>query len=286
MIQPPPLIAQNPELHSFAKLMRKLGETFAVRDVMIPLSHIEYVAPGDMDAANLIVAEKRYSVVPASEDGEAFETVFCTEHPLNSDRIITEMRTTSVSDHIPDSTPLAEAFYLFDAREWYFTLRRNQVSGLVTYWIFNSREFRVQLYAGLSRVEELSRDVLAQDGCGVTNDNGLNLSSDVLDKLRKRFEAARKDLGGNRFVDELDFHHVNDALKKHSLWRDFLNKTLGTTLSNTQYERLYTFTDLRDAVMHGRVLFPTYHEFRQGSSAIKRIGDLIEYLDAYRVPGQ
>src|ERR1019366_6535758 len=82
----------------------------------------------------------------ASQDGETFGAVFLTEHPPNSDRTITEMRMTSVSDHVPDSTPLAEAFYLFDVREWYFTLRRNRVSGLITYWIFNSREFRVQLY--------------------------------------------------------------------------------------------------------------------------------------------
>jgi len=281
MIEPPPLISKDPDLHSFAKLMRKLGETFAVRDVMIPLSHIEYVAPEDMNAANGLVAEKRYSVVPASEDGETFGAVFCTEHQLNSDRIVTERRMTSVSDHIPDSTPLAEAFYLFEAREWYFTLRRNRVSGLITYWVFNSREFRVQLYAGLSRVEELSRDVLAKDGCGVTNDNGLNLTSEVLDRARKRFEAARKDLGGNRFVDELDFHHVNDALRKHAPWRTFLHKRLGTTLTNTQYEKVYNFTGLRDAVMHGRVLFPTYRDFKEGSTAITKIGELIDHLDAY-----
>lgn len=90
--------------------MRKLGETFAVRDVMVHQDQIEYVAPGDGDAANRVVEEKKYSVVPVSADGQKFEAVFCTEHPFNSARTITTMRETSVSDHIPDSTPLAEAF--------------------------------------------------------------------------------------------------------------------------------------------------------------------------------
>src|SRR4051812_32228171 len=66
--------------------------------------------------------------------------------------IVTTFRPTSVSGHIPDSTPLAEAFYFVGSREWYLTLRANQVSGLITYWAFNSREFRLQLLAGLSRV--------------------------------------------------------------------------------------------------------------------------------------
>jgi hypothetical protein len=262
--------------------MRKLGETFVVRDVMVHRDQMEYVAPADGDAANHIVAEKKYSVVPISVDGQSFEAVFCTERPLNGARTITTMRETSVSDHIPDSTPLAEAFYLFETREWYLTLRGNRVSGLITYWDLNSREFRIQLYAGLSRVEELSRDLLAKDGCGLSSEKGLNLSSDVLEKVQKRFEAARKKMGGNRFVDELDFHHVNEALKKHSPWRDFLHQKLDKSLSNGEYDRLYNFTDFRDAVMHGRVLFATYSEFQKHGSTISQIGELIDHLDAYR----
>jgi hypothetical protein len=269
--------------HSFATLMRRLGETFVVTDVMVHKAQIEYVALGDEESANRIVAEKKYSVVPAST-GDNFEAVFCTEHPLNGARTITTMRETSIADYIPDSTPLAEAFYLFDAREWYLTLRGNRVSGLVTYWAFNSREFRVQLYAGLSRVEELSRDVLARDGCGLSSETGLSLSQHVLDKVRKRFESARQKMGGNRFVDELDFHNVNDALRKHAPWREFLHARIGRTLSNGEYDELYNFTDLRDAVMHGRVLFPTYREFKRYFSTIGRIGDLIDYLDAYCAP--
>ena len=152
-----------------------------------------------------------------------------------------------MSDHVPDSTPLAEAFYLFASREWYLTLRGNRVSGLITYWAFNSREFRLQLFAGLSRVEELSRDLLASDGCGVADESGLHLSSTVLDKIRNRFELARRKMGGNRFVDELQFHEVNDALRKHSPWRDFLHHRIGRELSNTEYEKLYSFTALRAA---------------------------------------
>jgi hypothetical protein len=280
MIQRPPPISTH-QFHSFATLMRKLGEAFVVSDVMVHRDQIEYVSPGDGNAANRLVAEKRYSVVPASADGQNFETVFCTEHPLNGARTITTMREASVSDHIPDSTPLAESFYLFETREWYLTLRGNRVSGLITYWAFNSREFRIQLYAGLSRVEELSRDLLARDGCGLLSDEGINLTPEVLEKVRKRFESARQKMGGNRFVDELDFHHVNEALRKHSPWRDFLHEKLGKSLSNGEYERLYNFTDFRDAVMHGRILFPAYRNFKERSSMISQIGELIDHLDAY-----
>jgi len=248
---------------------------------MVHRDQIEYVAPGDGNAANRLVAEKRYSVVPASADGRNFETVFCTERPLNGARTITTMRKASVSDHIPESTQLAESFYLFETREWYLTLRGNQVSGLITYWAFNSREFRIQLYAGLSRVEELSRDLLAKDGCGLSSDKGLNLTPEVLEKVRKRFESARQKMGGNRFVDELDFHHVNEALRKHSPWRDFLHEKLGKSLSNSEYERLYNFTDFRDAVMHGRILFPAYRNFQERRSMISQMGELIDHLDAY-----
>jgi len=276
---PPP--TPTHDFHSFPKLMRKLGETFVVSDVMVHRAQIEYVAPGDGNAASHIVAEKRYSVVPASADGQTFEAVFCTEHPVNGARSITTVRETSVSDHIPDSTPLAEAFYLFGNREWYLTLRGNRVSGLITYWAFNSREFRVQLYAGLSRVEELSRNLLARDGCGLSSDKGLNLSPEILEKVRKRFESVRQKMGGNRFVDELDFHHVNESLRKHMPWRHFLHERLGRALSNGEYERLYNFTDFRDAVMHGRILFPVYLDFKQRLSTISQIGDLIDHLDAY-----
>lgn len=251
--------------------MRKLGETFVVKDVMVHQTQIEYVGSGDAETANRIVAEKKYSVVPISIDGQSFDAVFCTEHPTNSDRIVTTMRDTSVSDHIPDSTPLADAFYLFANREWYLTLRGNRVSGLITYWAFNSREFRIQLYAGLSRVEELSREVLAKDGCGLLSQKGLNLTPMVLDKVRKRFESARQKMGGNRFVDELDFHQVNDALRKHAPWRDFLHQSLGNPLSNTEYDKLFNFTDFRDAVMHGRILFPTYSAFQKNCSTIDSV---------------
>src|SRR2546425_487530 len=115
MIQRPPPSPTH-EFHSFAELMRKLGETFVVSDVMVPAAKIEFVTPGDRNAANHIVEEKRYSVVPASADGQSFEVVFCTEHPVNGARTVTTMRETSVSDHIPDSTPLADAFYLLDTR--------------------------------------------------------------------------------------------------------------------------------------------------------------------------
>jgi hypothetical protein len=281
MIHRPSVTSPSQAFHSFADLMRTLGETFVVRDVMVPLSRIESVAPGQEGRAQQIVAAKRYSVVPVSEDRESFPNVFCTEHPANGTRTITTIRATSVSDYIPDSTPLAEAFFLFDSREWYLTLRGNRVSGLVTYWSFNGREFRVQLYAGFSRVEELSRDVLAKDGCGVSDVTGLNLSAQVLEKVRTRFELNRREMGGNRFVDELQFHEVNDALRKHSPWRAFLHQRVGVDLTNTEYEKRYSFTKLRDGVMHGRVLFPTYRDFKQFVGMINNIADFIGYLDEY-----
>jgi len=85
-------------------------------------------------------------------------------------------------------------------------------------------------------------------------------------------------------VDELDFHNVNDALRKHSPWREFLHERLDKSLSNTEYQRLYDFTDLRDAVMHGRVLYPTYREFKRHLSTISRIGELIKHLEVYCIP--
>jgi hypothetical protein len=191
------------------------------------------------------------------------------------------LRQTFVSDHIPDSTPLAEASFLFEDREWYLTLRENRVSGLITYWAFNSREFRVQLYASLSRIEELSRDVLAKDGCGMFDSQGLRLSVEVLDKITTRFKFTSKELGGNRFVDELDFHQVNDALRKHAPWRNFLHERLDKAISNGEYERRYNFTTLRDDVMHGRIVFPNYQTFKSRGASIDQIVELIDHLDAY-----
>jgi hypothetical protein len=232
MIHRPSVAPSRPEVYSFAKLMQTLGETFAVRDVMVPLSRIEFVAPDDEARAK----------------------------------------------HL---TPLAEAFFLFESREWYFTLRGNKISGLITYWAFNSREFRVQLYAGFSRIEELSRDLLAKDGCGVSDPKGLNLTPDVLEKAAERFESARREMGGNRFVDELQFHQVHDALRAHTPWRDFLLQRTGKEISNREYNRLYNFTGLRDGVMHGRVLFPIYGEFKLFARTIDNIAEYIGYLDAY-----
>lgn len=267
--------------HTLASLMQRLGELFFVRDVMIPLDQIEYVKPKDIIKATDLVIDKRYSVVPTSEDGQTFDTIFDTRRPKDSMRTITEERATTITDYIPDWTPLAEALALFESREWYLTIRGNHVAGLITYWAFNKHEFRVQLYVALSHLEELSRDVLAKDGCGISSSHGLDLTCEVLDKVRKRFESSQKELGGNRFVDELDFHNVHDALKKHQPWRDFLNKRIGKSLSNNNYEKLYSFTKLRDTVMHGRLLFPTYQHFKEGTNAINLMIELIDHLVAY-----
>lgn len=268
----------TPEFRSFAIRMQRLGETFVVRDVMIKVADLIYVPLGDINAARAIVEKETYSVVPTSDDGANFERVFCTERPTNGERTIMIEREISVSDHIPDSTPLAAAFVLFESREWYLTLRGNQVSGLITYWEFNRHEFRVQLYTVLSLIEGLSRDILAKDGCGVSDETGINLPPDEVKTPLQRFKAAKEKGGGNRFVDELEFHHVNDALMKHQPWRNFL---LQKKLSQKQYEEKYCFTTIRNDVMHGRTLFPTYERFRKRRAAIGRMVDWIDYLYAY-----
>jgi hypothetical protein len=87
--------------------------------------------------------------------------------------------------------------------------------------------------------------------------------------------------GGNRFVDELDYYQVHEALSKHQPWRKFLTKRLCCAVSNGEYTRRFNFTSLRDAVMHGRTLFPTYREFAKSNAKIRRIEELITHLDAY-----
>jgi len=74
MIPRPQITATEPQVHSFPKLMERLRESFPVRDVMVPLSKIERVAPGECEAAERLVVEKKYSVVPVSDDDHSFES--------------------------------------------------------------------------------------------------------------------------------------------------------------------------------------------------------------------
>lgn len=281
MVQLLYITTPEPDTRTLATLMQRLGELFFVRDVMIPVDQIVYVPPRDEGKAIDLVSRERYSVVPASEDGVTFDTVFDTYRPKGSYRVVTEERPTTIRDYIPDWTPLAEAISLFKSREWYLTIRGNQVAGLMTYWAFNKHEFRIQLYVALSYLEELSRDALATDQCGVSGPEGLNLTDNVCEKVSRRFELTVREFGGNRFVDELEFHHIHDALKRHRPWRDFLCKISGICHSNTGYEKLYGFTELRNAVMHGRLLFPTYQHFQDGIMAIDNMMELIHYLSQY-----
>jgi hypothetical protein len=269
------------ERNPYTSLIRRLGETFAIRDVMVPLHLIQHVKHEDRIGADLLVEKQRYSVVPVSDDGINFPAVFISEHKAKTDRRVVGERTTLVSDYLPDSTFLSEAFFLFDKREWYLTLHNDRVSGLITYWAFNSREFCVQLYSGLSRLEELSRNVLAKDGCGVSNEIGLSLSPEALERILKRIGSSWNENGGNRFVDELDYHQSQASLREHSPWRFFLDSQRATPLSDSSYDKLYSFTSLRDSVMHGRVLFPTYARFKKSMSRVVRIGEFIELLDRY-----
>src|SRR4051812_8963885 len=113
--------SSRPEVNLFARSLQVIGEAFAVRDVMVPFRQIEFVRPGEEQRARSIVEEKRYSVIPVSSNRKDFEAVFCTEHLVNGNRMITNLRQTAVSDYIPDSTPLADALFLFESREWYLT---------------------------------------------------------------------------------------------------------------------------------------------------------------------
>src|SRR5262245_23869944 len=115
--------SSHSQLQPFSNLMLRLGETFTVRDVMVALPNIDYVRPGDDVRASNLVADKRYSVVPVSEDGVRFDAVYCTERPHDGARVVSTPRATGISDFVPDATPLADALYLFEDREWYLTLR-------------------------------------------------------------------------------------------------------------------------------------------------------------------
>ena len=118
---------------SFEGLIRRYADPFVVRDIMVPLHDVIYVGLGDLDAAQKLVAEKRFSVIPVSADGIRFPYVFETKHPHPGKRMITEERQTTITDYIPDSTPLVDALALFAEREWYLTLRGNQVVGVITF---------------------------------------------------------------------------------------------------------------------------------------------------------
>jgi hypothetical protein len=79
----------------------------------------------------------------------------------------------------------------------------------------------------VSLIEGISRDILAKDGCGVADAAGVNLNPEKLTEPLKRFEAAKQKAGGNRFVDELDFHEVHEALKGHESWCQFFARETG-----------------------------------------------------------
>jgi len=265
----------------FERLIRRLGETFLVRDVMVPLDQMESVKPGDSDRAAELIQQKRYSVVPTTRNHKTFNSIFMPDRKTGGN-LVKEVNT-EISDYLPDSTPLAEAFHMFDNREWYLTLCANQVSGLITYWAFNGREFRVQLFASLSRVEEISRNALVMDDIGILDEKGLCLSPKEVERIRKRINTEWKENGGNRFIDELDYRQVHRALGKHQPWRTFLNQRVPGGIGYSEYGQRFNFTDIRNAVMHGRTIFPTYEEFKKRSAKVREIREFIKYLDSYSV---
>jgi hypothetical protein len=242
---------------------------------------MESVKPGDSDRAAELIQQKRYSVVPTTRNHKTFNSIFMPDRKTGGN-LVKEVNT-EISDYLPDSTPLAEAFHMFDNREWYLTLCANQVSGLITYWAFNGREFRVQLFASLSRVEEISRNALVMDDIGILDEKGLCLSPKEVERIRKRINTEWKENGGNRFIDELDYRQVHRALGKHQPWRTFLNQRVPGGIGYSEYGQRFNFTDIRNAVMHGRTIFPTYEEFKKRSAKVREIREFIKYLDSYSV---
>ena len=89
-------------------------------------------------------------------------------------------------------------------------------------------------------------------------------------------------MGGNRFIDELLFSQVYEALKKHKPWRAFLDGRLGNSISDDDYDARYETTKLRNAVMHGNILFPTFRKFKSFLNIVDHLGDFIGYLGTYR----
>jgi hypothetical protein len=118
------------------------------------------------------------------------------------------------------------------------------------------------------------------DGCGLHSGHGLNLAENTLKNAAHRFKQQSEELGGNRFVDALDFGPINDALKNHPPWRNYLEGKIGS-LSEDDYQAHFDFRDLRNAVMHGRAPFPTYSSFKVGITAIGQITQFIVHLEAY-----
>jgi hypothetical protein len=267
---------------TFEQLARTLGRTFLVRDVMVPLKQIKSVAPGDEAGAASIISELRYSVVPISKDRMSFEAVFYPESRGSKGSAKIQHASISLADHIPESTTLADAFPLFREREWYLTFRANRVSGLITYWAFNSREFCVQLFAALSRVEELSKDVLEGDGKGIFDESGLVFDEPLSKQTLKNFKKTLAKNGGNRFLDALGFSHVSQALAHNQGWREFFDQRTSSRMNDENYKERYGFVKFRNAVVHGGTPFPDYELFKKRSSDINHIGELIDHLDAYR----
>jgi hypothetical protein len=130
----------------------------------------------------------------------------------------------------------------------------------------------------VSLIEAISRDILARDNCGVADATGIRLPAGELTEPITRFQAAKQMAGGNRFVDELDFHQVHEALKAHKPWREFLLKK---QVSKSQYGKHFSFTTLRNDVMHGRTVFPTYERFKKRCRAVAKMIQWIDLLYAY-----
>src|SRR5262245_53676812 len=128
----------QPTVDGLGPILDRLGSAFTLADVMIPKRDVRSVAPGDQAAANELVKAWRYSAIPTTTNGgEWYESVF-EINGHGEKRLAAKERPVGVHDFLPELTPLSEAPELFRDRPWYLTLRRNRVSGMVTYWDLNA----------------------------------------------------------------------------------------------------------------------------------------------------
>ena len=70
----------------------------------------------------------------------------------------------------------------------------------------------------------------------------------------------------------------------HAPWRKYLDRRLYGEIGDAEYEYLFKFTDLRNSVAHGRILFPTYRKFKEHRNLIAKIGEFIGHLENYLQP--
>lgn len=275
-------------LHSeedFKRLYRRLGEQFLISDIMVRRPEIQHVQKGELNKALNLVKKFRFSAVPtSSNEGRWYDGVFVpTTHP-GDPGVMLNFRELRVEDFIPESTPLIDAIEHFRERQWFLTLKATSVSGIVTYTDFSKRAFLLQLFSLLGRFEELSRDLLANEGCGDGNDpGGLThlLGEKRIEVARVRFERNFQASSQNRFVDTLQFNDVEDALIQYAPWREFLREKGRFKIASINDYKRRTFNEFRDRVMHGREVVTSLDDFPKLLEHLRALESILLDLEDY-----